>query len=225
MDEIARRGDGKMLVRVLLGPGSTSNGHGETIEADDVVCAIPAWEAARATSGLDEELARGLARIPYLGTATIALAYRASDVAHPLDALGIIFPKSERRPILAATFISSKWEGRAPKGCVLLRVFVGGYRDPGALSKTDAELVELGRAQLGDLVGAREPLHARVYRFERSNPQPIVGHAALVRDLRARAASVGGLWLAGAAYDGVGIPDCVRQANEAAAAVAARARR
>jgi protoporphyrinogen/coproporphyrinogen III oxidase len=206
----------RYLVRVESGSSH------EVIPADAVLLAAPAYEAASAVDGLDPEMAKLLREIPYLSTATIVLAYRRADVPHRLDAVGVILPKAEGRRILAATFISSKWEHRAPEGSALLRVFVGGDRDPRALEQGDDALVDLARAELAAVLDVRAaPLFTRVFRFERANAQPVVGHQDRLRRLRRREEQHPGLHLAGAAFEGVGIPDCVRQANEAAAKIAA----
>jgi len=192
----------------------------ETLAVDGLVMSTPAHAAASVCERFDAELGDMLRQIPYLSTATIVFAFPQSAVPHPLDAVGVIIPKDERRRILAATFISSKWKSRAPEGSVLMRVFVGGHRDPSRLASTDEELVAVGREELGRLLGIRaEPLFSRVFRYEQANAQPIIGHAEQVQRIRQRAERHAGLFFAGAAFDGVGIPDCVRQANDAAALV------
>jgi protoporphyrinogen/coproporphyrinogen III oxidase len=207
----------RLAVRVATAGGS------ESLEADEVVVTTPAYVAADALAELDGELAAELRRIPYVSTATIALGYARADVPHALDAVGLIIARGEPRRALAATFISSKWVGRAPEGTVLLRIFVGGHRDPAAVALGDDDLVTLAREELGALLGVRaRPITARVFRFERSNPQPVVGHGERVRTLRGIASRHPGLHLAGAAFDGVGIPDCVRQAGDVAARIVAR---
>ena len=199
---------------------ASTNSAEETLAVDGIVMTTPAHVAASVCGRFDTELGDMLRGIPYLSTATIVLAYPRSAVPHPLDAVGVIIPKDERRRILAATFISSKWKGRAPEGSVLVRVFVGGFRDPSRLASTDEELVTVGREELARLLNIRaEPLFTRVFRYEQSNAQPIVGHADQVKRIRKRAERHPGLLFAGAAFDGVGIPDCVRQANDAAALV------
>lgn len=193
---------------------------GDTLEADSVVMATPAYVAADTVSGLDADMADLLRKTPYLSTGTVFVAYSRKDVPHALDASGVILPPAEGRSILAATFVSSKWESRSPDDIALMRVFVGGHRDPQGLTKSDAQLVEIARRELASLVGVRaEPLFSRVFRYERANAQPIVGHAARLAELRARAKTYPGLYFAGAAFEGVGIPDCVRQAEETAAAI------
>jgi oxygen-dependent protoporphyrinogen oxidase len=204
----------RFLVRVR-GPSGE-----ETLAADDMVFAIPAYAAAAVLEGFDSELVTLLRQTPYQSTGTVVLGYARADIPHPLDALGLLLPKSEGRRVLAATFISSKWVGRAPADMALLRVFVGGHRDEGALAESDESLIALGRRELSELLGVRAaPILSRVYRYDRSNAQPTLGHAERVCLLRDRAARHPGLHFAGAAFDGVGIPDCVRQANEIAARV------
>jgi protoporphyrinogen/coproporphyrinogen III oxidase len=201
----------------------TSRDAGEAAEiaADDVVLCTPAYVAADALDGLDRDISATLRQVPYLSTATVVCGYHRADVAHPLDASGLIVPKGEGRRIVAATFISSKWSARAPSDATLLRVFVGGHRDAGALAQSDEELIALATSELAALVGARaRPILARVYRYARANAQPVIGHAARVQKIRALAERHPGLHFAGAAFDGVGIPDCVRQGGEVAARIA-----
>jgi oxygen-dependent protoporphyrinogen oxidase len=148
----------------------------------------------------------------------VFFGFDRQNVRHSLDGFGFIVPPGEGG-VLAGTWVSSKWSGRAPPGTVLVRAFVGGARDPDRVaSSTDEELLAFAKAELERLMGPmRNPRLARVYRYENANPQPLVGHLDVVRGLRARcAARLPGLFLAGAAYDGVGIPDCVRQARAAA---------
>src|SRR5262249_43939208 len=123
--------------------------------------------------------------------------------------------RTERRPINAVTITSSKFTHRAPADAALLRVFVGGSRNPRIAELEDTALLDLVRAELGDILGVRaEPLWSRIYRWPRSNPQYDVGHLDRVAALDALCP--GGLYLGGSAYRGVGIPDCVRQGQEAA---------
>jgi protoporphyrinogen/coproporphyrinogen III oxidase len=191
-----------------------------TIAADDVVLCTPAYVAADALDGLDREISATLRQVPYLSTATVVCGYHRADVAHPLDASGLIVPKGEGRRILAATFISSKWTARAPSDATLVRVFVGGHRDAGALAQSDEELIALAQRELAGLIGVRaRPILARVYRYARANAQPVIGHAARMQKIRSLSERHPGLHFAGAAFDGVGIPDCVRQGGEVAARI------
>lgn len=195
-------------------------GDAEAIPADDVVLCSPAFVSADLVDGLDRDLAARLRQIQYVSTATVSVGFPRADVPHALDASGLILPKGEKRGVLAATFVSSKWVGRAPEDIALMRVFVGGYRDPGALEQSDDELVELARRELGLLTGVRaRPVISRVFRYDRGNAQPAIGHPERLARMRQQAAAHPGLHLAGAAFDGVGIPDCVRQADEVAAKI------
>ena len=193
---------------------------GESIAADHVVLATPAYAAGEALRELCPETAATLAEIPYVSTATVFLAYRRADVAHPLDAVGFIVPRALGRPILAGTFVSSKWHKRAPEGHVLLRAFFGGAWGEEQLEKSDDGLVGVARSELQAFIGLeKEPLFTRVFRFTRSNPQPIVGHGARLTRIREGLARSPGIYVAGSGIDGIGIPDCVRQAGEVAEAI------
>jgi oxygen-dependent protoporphyrinogen oxidase len=198
--------------------------HDGTLLADDVVLAVPGRVASPLLSDVDRELAEMCGAIEYASAATVFLAYRRADVRHPLDAHGFLVPRSENRPILACTFVSSKWDHRAPAGQVLLRVFVGGAGNEHALEHDDDELVRIARAELLDLLGIdRAPGFSWVFRFDRSSPQPYVGHIARMQRLLARAATHPGLHIGGNGYIGTGIPDAIRQGEEIAARISSPA--
>jgi oxygen-dependent protoporphyrinogen oxidase len=191
---------------------------GGTLDADAVILATEAHQSARMLRYLDPSLALLLEGIAYASSATVTLAYRRDDIAHALDGFGFVVPQIERRPIIACTFSSVKYPGRAPEGRVLLRVFAGGALNESVLERDDAALVETARAQVGELLGARgEPLFARVARYPKAMPQYHVGHLARVEAIEAALARHPGLAVAGGAYRGVGIADCVRSAEETAA--------
>ena len=211
-------------VDALVREGSTWTVHlagGERLSADAVALALPAHAAARLLGGLDPELSRSLSSIGYGSTATVFLGLRRADVAHPLDGVGFVVPRGSRRPILASTWVSSKWERRAPEGHVLLRAFFGGEWGAGLLAGSDEELVTGARAELRALMGVdAEPVMARVFRFAHGSAQMKVGHLARMRGVREALARVApGLQLAGGGYEGVGIPDCVRQGTGAGRAM------
>jgi oxygen-dependent protoporphyrinogen oxidase len=193
---------------------------GERLEARAVVLATPAHVAARVIS--DEVTARELGEIPYLSTATVFFALEQQKVSHSLDATGFVAQKGEAR-IIASTWVSSKWQHRAPDGRVLVRAFLGGARAKVDVKRaSDDDLVRIAREELERVMGSLGPASfTRVYRYIDANPQPVVGHAARMERVRARLKDIRGLYLAGAAYDGVGIPDCIRQANAAVARVLA----
>jgi oxygen-dependent protoporphyrinogen oxidase len=195
---------------------------GDALVADAVVVALPAPAASRLTADLDPRLAQELGAIPMGSAATVTLAFDRGDVAHPLDAYGFVVPHVERRPSMAATFASQKWEGRAPPGKVLIRVFLGGPTGEPLLARDDEALVEVARAELAALVGARgRPLLQRVYRYAGAMPQYHLGHLARVARIEERERALPGIALAGNALRGVGIPDAVRSGQEAAERVVA----
>ena len=189
---------------------------------DDVVLTGPAYVAAKLLADVDPTLAAQCGELEYSSAATIFLAYRKFDVRHPMDAFGILIPRAENRPILACTFVSSKWDHRAPSGQILLRVFVGGAGHEDMVDRDDADLVKLARSQILDLLNIdRAPMFSRVFRFRNSSPQPHVGHIPRVKKIMARAAEHAGLHLGGNGYLGSGIPDMIRQGEEIAARIIA----
>jgi oxygen-dependent protoporphyrinogen oxidase len=197
---------------------------GETRYADHVVMAVPARVAATALSPFGERLTGLLVAMPYVSTAVVAMAFDREDIPHALDATGYIVPRALGRPALAATFISSKWDRRAPAGKALIRVFLGGAVQDDVTAKDDEELESLARAELKTTMGVRvEPCHVRVFRFVRASPQPLVGHPGRMRRVRAILAETPGLHLVASGYDGVGIPDCVRQGEAVARTITGKA--
>jgi oxygen-dependent protoporphyrinogen oxidase len=208
------------------GGWSIAAGEGDSLRADAVLLAVPAHVATTLLRPLDAALGDDLASIPYGSTATVFLGYRAADLQHPLDGVGFVVPRSLGRPILAGTWVSSKWHDRAPEGSVLLRAFFGGAWGEGVLAQSDESLVGLARREIAALMGVRaEPALSRVFRFDRATAQMRVGHIATMQGIRRRLARAArGVLLAGGGYDGVGIPDCIRQGEEAAAALVADAR-
>ncbi|MBX3189718.1 MAG: protoporphyrinogen oxidase [Labilithrix sp.] len=193
----------------------------ETLYADHVALTVPARAASRLVADLDPSLSAKLAEVAYVSTATVFLAYRTYDVRHPLDAAGFLVPRAENRPILACTFVSSKWDHRAPSGQALLRVFFGGAAGEHWLARDDDALTRLAREQLSDLLGIeRPPVFSRVFRFDRASPQPTVGHLARMRRILANVDAHPGLHVGGNGYVGTGIPDAIRQGEEIAERIA-----
>lgn len=191
-----------------------------TLFADDVALTVPCHAASRILSPVDPTLSSMLGEIAYVSTATAFLAFRKFDVRHPLDSVGFLVPRAENRPIIACTFVSSKWDHRAPSGQVLLRVFFGGAGAEEILTRDDDGLIRVAREQVLDLLGIeRAPMFARVFRFHRASPQPTVGHLARMDRIFARLAEHPGLHVGGNGYVGTGIPDAVRQGEEIAARI------
>ena len=188
------------------------------LEADAVCVALPSHIGSQVLSGVNSELTALLNQIEYSSTATINLAYRRTDIGHPLDGFGFVVPFIEGRSLIACTFSSVKFANRAPVGHVLLRAFVGGALQPEMLNSDDEELVTKVTNDLNDLLSIKgKPLFAEVSRWNRSMPQYAVGHLKLVDLIAAELTKHPGLTLAGNGLRGAGIPDCVKSGESAAA--------
>jgi protoporphyrinogen/coproporphyrinogen III oxidase len=193
-----------------------TNDH-ETLVADAVCLAVPAYVSAQLLKNVDAQIAAELDGIPYASSATINLAYKRDDIPHPLDGFGFVVPFIEKRSLIACTFSHVKFAGRAPEAHVLLRAFAGGALQPEMLGLSEGELISRVRADLRDLLGIeRAPMFAEVSKWERSMPQYHVGHVEKVKRIRDRVAALPGIVLAGNAYSGPGIPDCIRSGEAAA---------
>lgn len=212
------------VTRISREPGTNAyridSEAGDTLVADHIVLATSAVAAGRLLSEIAPNVAMRLSEFRYASTATVFLAYKTADVAHPLDGVGFIAPRTSRSPLLASTWVSSKWSHRAPSGHVLLRGFLGGAWGEEILAKSDEELTRVVANELTPLLGiSKAPLFSRVFRFRNANPQPLVGHLERVARLTTELAELKGIYLGGSGIDGVGIPDCVRQAEEMAAKI------
>lgn len=195
---------------------------GEAWTSDAVLLAIPAGHAAHLLTAAAPELSRHLSAIRYVSTATLTLAYRASDIPpdRPLDGFGVLIPEVEGRSIIALTWASTKFPYRAPDGLVLLRAFVGGYRNEALAHAPEHDLLGMIRRDLSAIMGVRaEPILHKLYRWPHANPQYDVGHLDLVARIEAEAARSPGLHVAGSSYQGVGIPDCISSARRAVARI------
>ncbi len=195
---------------------------GRVVRAQSVVLATPSYESARILKQLNPAAASTLESIPYVSSATVSLAYDASSFPHPLDGTGFVVAPSEGRKITACTWVSSKWPPHSPPGRVLLRCFLGRADHEEVLLCRDAELCEIARDELRSILGVTEkPVLERVYRCDRSLPQYNLGHSDRLFDLKEEMASLPGVFLTGAAYRGVGLPDCIKQGALTAAGVVA----
>lgn len=190
---------------------------GGAIVADSVLLACPAYEAARVLRRTDPELASSLDELVYVPCATVNLAYHAAVLARPLSGFGFFVPRTEPDPVLACSFVSEKFQGRAPSGTVLLRVFLGGALRPDAATGDDATLARRAHEGIRSLLSIRgEPVAARVARYPHALPQWEVGAAGWLRDVAAKASLHPGLHFAGSVTGAVGIPDSVSSAEAAA---------
>ena len=191
---------------------------GEWLEAEHVVVATPAGDAASVLQSLQPELSGLLAEIPYTTSVTLALGYRKNTFDHPLQGHGFLVPKKERKYIFGCTWVGNKFDYRVPNNMVLLRCFLGGD----AMPLSDEALVNAARADLHNIMGLEaEPVFHNVARWPHSMAQYTVGHAKRVERIEELAQAIPGLYLAGNAYHGIGIPDCVRMGQEAASKISA----
>jgi oxygen-dependent protoporphyrinogen oxidase len=192
-------------------------GQSETLAADAVCLALPAYISARLLSKVDAQLASELDGISYASSATINLTYKRGDIPHPLDGFGFVVPFTEKRTLIACTFSSVKFAGRAPEDFVLLRAFVGGALQPEVLDLDDAQLLPAILADLCDLLGVTaHPRFSSIARWHKAMPQYHLGHLERVQRIEEQIASLPGLALAGNAYSGIGIPDCIRSGETSA---------
>jgi oxygen-dependent protoporphyrinogen oxidase len=190
---------------------------GEPTTATAVCIALPAYAAAELLRATDAQLADELDAIPYASTATVNLAYRRADIPHPLDGFGFVVPFIERRATLACTFSSIKFAGRAPEGHALLRAFVGGALQPEMFALAEDQMLAAVRADLRALLGIQAPpLFAQVAKWPRSMAQYHLGHLDRVTRINEHLRKLPTLQLAGNAYNGAGLPDCIRSGRTAA---------
>lgn len=197
--------------RVLLSDGSSING-------DAVIVATESWAAEPLVRPLDEAIANALATIPTSSSATVSIAFNEEEVGFDLNAFGVLCPLVEGRALMAATYSSTKWQGRAPKGKVLLRGFVGGPHNQEILKRSDKELVQTVLSEFRGILGLNpnaKLLFSRVFRWYLGMPQYTLGHLDRVALIEDRSAQISGLALAGGSYRGVGIPNCIESGEQA----------
>jgi oxygen-dependent protoporphyrinogen oxidase len=190
---------------------------GDWVEAENVVLACEAHNAGALAGALDPRLAELLASVPYSSSMTVALGYDAADFAVPPEGFGFLVPRKERRRLVACTWVGTKFPNRVPAGHIVARCFLGGAADPGALDEPDDAILRAVCDELREIAGVTaRPLFSRIFRWPRSMAQYTVGHAARLAEMEARTAAIPGLHLAGNAYTGIGVPDCVRMGRQAA---------
>jgi oxygen-dependent protoporphyrinogen oxidase len=198
----------------------TGNGYqlalatGETLAADGAIVATPASATAELFASEWPTAAEALRAIPHVSTAIVALAFPKSV---SLNGYGYVVPRVEGRNVLACTWVSSKWPRRAPDDLSLVRVFVGRAGQAPATDKSDAELLEIALNELRDSVGLTEkPVLSRIYRWVDGMPQYTLGHLDRVAAIEQAIAGEPAIAIAGHAYRGVGIPDCIASGEKAA---------
>jgi oxygen-dependent protoporphyrinogen oxidase len=187
-----------------------------------VILAVPASVAASLVASVDPALSVLCAEVPYVSTVSVALAYRRASIAHPLAGSGFVVARGYNDlRITACTWVSSKWDGRAPSDAALLRIFLGGAEDPDACTMSDQALSELAARDVSGVLGITgAPLLSHVHRWVNAGAQHNVGHLARLAQMDARLEQLPGLMLAGSGFRAIGIPDCIADGRAAAALAA-----
>ena len=197
--------------------GWTVEAGGATETYDALIVASPAWAASVLLKGVDAELSEELSGIPYSSSITVNLVYDEATLGALPDGFVFLVPASEGRAMLACTFVHRKFLGRTPAGKAVLRAFLGGMKNEALLTEPDAVLVETVRRELNEILGiTAAPELTQVSRWRRAMAQYAVGHQERVKRIAERVAGLPGLRLVGNAYDGIGIPDCIRLGRAAA---------
>jgi oxygen-dependent protoporphyrinogen oxidase len=229
VDAIVRSIDGKVNVRQAraetverAGAGFRIRAGGAWLPADRLVLACEAHSGAALLGAVDGRVAQLLAAVPYSSSMTVALGFDAADFARPPGGFGFLVPRKERRRLVACTWVGTKFAHRAPEGKIVARCFLGGMEDAGVLEETDEAVLEAVLDELREIAGVTaQPRFWRIARWPRSMAQYAVGHPQRVAELEGRVAAIPGLYLAGNAYQGIGVPDCIRMGKAAAAAILA----
>ncbi len=215
-----RLGTRAALVKAVSSGYKVILADGASLPADAVILATPAFITADLIADLDAQLAGALRAIPYVSTATVSVAYPLNDIPRPLDGYGYIIPRAERWPILACTWTSTKFPHRAPEGYGLIRAFIGRAGEAEAIDRTDNELLSLVREELRRTLGITAPPRLyRIFRWPQAMPQYTLGHLDRLTAIERRLAEHPGLFVAGNAYRGIGIPDCITSGEAAAQAI------
>ncbi len=195
---------------------------GAVREFDALIMASPAWAAGSLLSPVDAQLGEELSAIPYSSSITVNLVYDERKIGRLPDGFGFLVPVVEGRSLLACTFVHRKFLGRTPPGKAVFRAFLGGAKRESLLAESDQALVATVRREMAEILGAQtlsaeiEPEQVRVTRWRRAMAQYAVGHQERMERIAARVAALPDLRLAGNAYDGIGIPDCIRLGRQAA---------
>jgi oxygen-dependent protoporphyrinogen oxidase len=235
LGEIVAALDGKLADRIRTGAAVTGLrlvdgawrvelASRAAVTASAVILAVPAFAAARLLTGTDAALAAELSAIPFVDVATVSAAFPRGVAARPLAGYGYVSPRAEGGTVVACTWTSNKFPARAPQDAVLLRFFLGRAGGGDVMGTDDEGLKAQVRAELAAMFGiTHEPGLWRIHRWPRGMPQYVVGHRARLARIDEGLARLPGLALAGASYQGVGIPDCIASGWRAADTVLASA--
>ncbi len=204
VDTITRNNDGLVI--------QTPN---DKIQTSKVIIATPSYKAADIVGEISQTLKDQLIAIPYAPIAVVCLGYNKADITHPLDGFGFLVPPKEKKNILGSIWTSSIFANRAPNGEVQFRSMLGGDGNHDVVNKSEEELIQLTIKDLKDVVGiSSSPKITKVYRWNNGIPQFMLGHQDRLRNIENELEQIGDIYLAGNAYYGIGLNDCVKQAHK-----------
>lgn len=190
---------------------------GHSAVASHLVLACPAHICAKLLRSAAPELATDLSAIPYSSAILVTFVFDRHELRHPLNGFGFLVPEKERRIVAAATWISTKFPSRVPASLVALRAFMVGREARQFMSESEENLLEVVKTEFRRIMSIEaSPLFSTIHKLPDSMPQYLVNHLDRVERIRGRVAQLKNMHLVGNAYDGVGIPDCVRLAKDAA---------
>jgi oxygen-dependent protoporphyrinogen oxidase len=190
---------------------------GEWMEADRLVLACEAHSASLLAAGMDPRLAELLGSVPYSSSMTVAVGFDERDFANPPVGFGFLVPRKERKRLVACTWVGTKFSYRVPDGKIVARCFLGGREDAEVLQESDENVIAAVTEELREIAGVTAPVRFnRIHRWPKSMAQYTVGHPTRLREIEERVSAILGLHVAGNAYQGIGIPDCIRMGRTAA---------
>ena len=195
----------------------TISTNGESERFDAVILAVPAHAAACLVQTLSSDLAEKLREIPYSSSVTVAMGFDQTRLASLPTGFGFLVPRSEGKHIMAVTFVHQKFSGRAPANMGLLRCFLSDTHNDQLLALNEDAIKKIVREELRQILGFdAEPLFTRIFKWKNAMAQYTVGYARRMEKIQRLAAQLPSFALAGNAYYGIGIPDCIRSGQNAA---------
>ncbi|MEW9701305.1 protoporphyrinogen oxidase [Paenibacillus sp. SI8] len=191
---------------------------GEVLQADGIIMAAPAEQAVHMIHGASQRLTRKLGQIPSASVANVVMAFDQAQFSKPLQGSGVVVPRQEGLHVTACTWTSAKWQHTAPEGKVLVRVYIGHFKDQTHQQLADHELIEVANRDLNHITGEKvTPLFTELTRHSEAMSQYLVGHLERLQEMEEELqAHFPDMIVAGRSFRGVGIPDCIAQGSKAA---------
>jgi len=191
------------------------NGEKKEETFDKLIMSTPSYAAAKLLKGINEELSNLLSQIEYSPISVVALGFEKKGLGHNLDGFGFLVPRKEGKKILGALWDSSVFPNRAPEGKALIRVMIGGARQPDLALLDDKELLKISLKELRRIMKIRHyPEIVKIFKHEKGIPHYTLGHCERVDKIFQIAEKLGNLYFCNNAYRGVGVNDCTKLAEE-----------